>query len=560
MARRDVLTRSKKRKAEQLLRQRQLPEARAAFERISRITPRDPEVWLNLGAVNGMMGFLDEAEAAFRQALVLRDDLAQAHFNLSYLLLSQGRLQAALPHLQTYTRLMPGAFEGFAQLGRLHQDLGQLDEARRAFERAAELNPGDVAVHNNLGIVLQDLGQFDAARASYRKALSLNPRADDAYANLGNLCLQQRAFDEAAEHYQKALTLNPRNAATHASVGHLHASLGQPETAVTCFDEAIRLQPDYPGAHWNRALALLALGRFKAGWEDYEWRFQCPEVVWQMGRRQLHKPQWDGGALAGKTVLVHAEQGFGDTLQFCRYLPMVAQQGGRVVFECPPELVTLMQGMSAIAQLVEQGSEEAAGVAYDVHAPLMSLPRLFGTTLDSIPNVVPYLAPDKQLFERWRGRLNDHQGFKVGLVWSGNPDNWRDQQRSIALSDLAPLAAVAGVRFYSLQRGAAAQQANQPPAGMGLTDLSAELNDFSDTAACIENLDLVISVDTAVAHLAGALGCPVWTLIYTPADWRWLLAREDSPWYPTMRLFRQQAPQQWRPVIEQLAQALRELV
>lgn len=415
-------------------------------------------------------------------------------------------------------------------------------------------------MHNNLGIVLQDLGQFDAARASYRKALSLNPRADDAYANLGNLCLQQRAFDEAAEHYRKALTLNPRNAATHASVGHLHASLGQLETAVTCFDEAIRLQPDYPGAHWNRALALLALGRFKAGWEDYEWRFQCPEVVWQMGRRQRHKPQWDGSALAGKTIMVHAEQGFGDTLQFCRYLPMVAQQGGRVVFECPPELVTLMQGMSAIAQLVEHGSEEAAGVAYDVHAPLMSLPHLFGTTLDSIPNVVPYLAPDKQLFERWRGRLNDHQGFKVGLVWSGNPDNWRDQQRSIALADLAPLAAVAGVRFYSLQRGAAAQQANQPPAGMVLTDLSAELNDFSDTAACIENLDLVISVDTAVAHLAGALGCPVWTLIYTPADWRWLLAREDSPWYPTMRLFRQQAPQQWQPVIEQLAQALRELV
>ncbi len=557
MARRDVLTRSKKRKAEQLLRSRQLPQAREAFERLARIDPRDPEVWLNLGAINGMMGFVDEAEAAFRQAVALRDDLPQAHFNLGYLLLSQGRLQEALPHLQAYTRLNPQASEGFAQLGRIHQDLGQQAEARRAFERAVELNPNDLSVHNNLGIVLQDLGLFDEAQASYRRALSLNPNADDAYANLGNLCLQQQAFDEAADYYQKALALNPRNAATHASVGHLHATVGRLEAAVASFDEAIRLQPDHPGAHWNRALALLALGRFKEGWEDYEWRFHCPEVVWQIGQRQFHKPQWDGAELAGKTVLVHAEQGFGDTLQFCRYLPLVAQKGGRVVFESPPELASLLQGMSAIDQLVEQGSEEAAGVAHDVHVPLMSLPRLFETVLETIPNVIPYLAPDRALFDHWQKRLNDHQGFKVGLVWSGNPDNWRDRQRSIALADLAPLAAVEGASFYSLQLGAGADEAKQPPAGMALTDLSGDLRDFSDTAACIENLDLVISVDTAVAHLAGALGCPVWTLIYTPPDWRWLLQRDDSPWYPTMRLFRQEESNNWGPVVERLVVALR---
>lgn len=556
-----ALTRSKKKKAAQLLQRQQLPQAKEAYERICELDPHDYEAWLNLGAINAMMGQLDKAEYALRKVLVLRNDLPQAQFNLAYLLRDQGRLQEALPFFLAYTKLKPCASEIYIELGRIYQALSQLPDARIAYEKALSLGLDTADIHNNLAVVLQDLNFISYAVLHYEKALRLDAQRDDVLANLGNCHFQNQAIDEAQSCYQKALLLNPENAATYLSLGHLHASLGHYDDALHCFDKSIQLRPDYAGARWNRALVLLVQGQFYAGWYDYEWRFQCPEVVQQIAHHPFDKSSWDKplAMFKNKTVVVSAEQGLGDTLQFCRYLPLLVEQGIKVLFECQLRLVRLLASLDDRVMLVtqEEGKPPTQG---DFHIPLMSLPRIFSTELESIPANTPYLHVSDGLRNKWCQRLANDACFKVGLVWGGNPNNPLDRLRSIPLSLLVPLAAVREVSFYSLQMGSAIEQLAHVPEFVNMLDLSNEQADFADTAACIEQLDLVISVDTAVAHLAGALGRPIWTLIQSPPDWRWLLDRDDSPWYPSMRLFRQSKAQQWESVVDQLVAELRLLI
>ena len=302
------------------------------------------------------------------------------------------------------------------------------------------------------------------------------------------------------------------------------------------------------------ALALLLQGRFAEGWEAYESRRQIRRIARDPGFVQ---PFWDGSPLGGRRILLTSEQGFGDTIQFVRYAPLVAARGGRVLLQCKPELKRLLAGQCGIEQVVTPGD---ATPAFDVWCLLMSLPHLLGTTLQTIPAQVPYLTPDPHLIDKW-GKRTAHEpaGLKVGLVWAGGAHNKNDRVRSLSLGALAPLAQVPGVRFYSLQKGAASDQARTPPAGMEMTDWTPELADFADTAALVANLDLVISVDTAVAHLAGAIGKPVWVLLPLSPDFRWLLNRDDSPWYPTVRLFRQPTRGDWASVIERVRRALHQL-
>jgi len=307
-----------------------------------------------------------------------------------------------------------------------------------------------------------------------------------------------------------------------------------------------------PDGHWNLALALLVQGHFPEGWEEYEWRWKTKGLL--SPRQLLPQPLWDGRPLAGRAILLHAEQGLGDTIQFIRYLPLVAQRGGRVIVECQPELQRLVQAMTPDIPVLARG-QPLPDFAFQ--CPLLSLPKALGTTLATIPATVPYLHADAQNVQMWRDRLAGHgSALKVGLIWAGNPHHKNDRNRSVKLASLAPLAQVPGVQFYSLQKGAAAAQAKTPPPGMDLIDRTDDLQDFADTAAMIANLDLVIAVDTSVVHLAGALAKPVWTLLPYCPDWRWLLKRQDSPWYPTMRLFRQPEIGDWDSVIQQLAAAL----
>jgi hypothetical protein len=301
-------------------------------------------------------------------------------------------------------------------------------------------------------------------------------------------------------------------------------------------------------------MALLSRGEFPEGWQEYEWRWKCKDFPAHL--RIFTQPRWDRSPLEGRTILLHTEQGFGDAIQFIRYLPQVKQWGGKIQIACRAELVRLFQANSQGCQILAPGEPLPS---FDVYSPFLSLPRIFATTLDNIPSVVPYLHAEADDAKKWQHRLADHSSTtNVGLVWAGNAAHQNDRNRSITLAKFAPLAQVPNVRFFSLQKGSPAAQSKSLPAGMMLTDWTEELNDFSDTAALIANLHLVIAVDTAAVHLAGALGKPVWTLLPFVADWRWMLEREDTPWYPTMRLFRQTSEGDWKGVIDRVAHSLSE--
>ena len=324
------------------------------------------------------------------------------------------------------------------------------------------------------------------------------------------------------------------------------------DQAMAAFETAIAIRPKWPIAHYHYGQALLLGGRFAEGWEEYEWRLHIPEFQ----NRHFNAPRWNGEALAGRTLLVICEQGYGDVFQFVRYLPAMRDIGGRVVFVCPGDLTELLEPLLPAADVVALSGRGPPAVAFDTYVSLLSLPRCRGTDLDSIPNPVPYLAAPRPSATPVCAELAE-PGFKVGLVWAGRPSHPDDRQRSTRLVVFAPLAGIPRLRLFSLQTGAAAAEAASPPAGLPIHALTPWPGRFAHTAAVIEQLDLVITVDTAVAHLCGALGKPVWTLLPFAPDWRWLTGREDSPWYPTMRLFRQDKPGDWSEVVERVAAALR---
>ena len=393
------------------------------------------------------------------------------------------------------------------------------------------------------------------SEAGLRRALALKPDYAEAHNNLGGALSAQGNLDEAVACYRRALALKPDYAEAHNNLGGALSDLAKFDEALACYRRALRLKPDYAEAHWNQALLTLLTGDFERGWAEYEWRWKTKQLHFE--RRTFSQPRWDGQPLAGRTILLHAEQGLGDTIQFVRYVSLVKVRGGRVVVECQPPLLPLLADCPGIDQVVARGNPLPA---FDVQAPLLSLPGILGTTLDSIPDRVPYLRADPELAQAWRKRLEALDGFKVGIVWQGNPPFKGDRQRSIPLRQYEALARVEGVQLVSLQKGAGADQLGKLAASFPVLDLGEQLETFSDTAAVLKNLDLLISSCTSVPHLAGALGVPVWLALPFVPDWRWLLEREDSPWYPHHRLFRQSRPGDWSEVFERIAGALRGLV
>jgi Flp pilus assembly protein TadD len=461
-----------------------------------------------------------------------------------------GRLQeAALLYRQVLSSTSNHP-EALRLLGLLTHELGD-------YARAADLLGQSIAVSDaatpvdyyNLAVALERSGQVDQAIAHYRQALNGNPAFAEALLNLGN-CLKTRGLlDEASGLLQRAVAVQPGLAEGWNSLGVVLQEQHQLPQAAAMFRRALAAQPRYPQAAANLSWILLLTGNFKEGWNAFEARWGEPGVPMH---REIAGRLWDGSNLAGQRILLHAEQGFGDTINFIRYAPMVKARGGFVIFYGPAALSSLLEHQCGIGQICR---DDVAPPPYDVHCPLMSLPRVFGTNLETIPANVPYLFADPALVARWKQAFVG-EVLKIGLAWAGNPRQPNDHKRSSSLAAFAPLAQLPGVQFYSLQMGAAAAQLQSPPAGMRIIDLAPQIRSFADTAAMIEALDLVVSVDTSVAHLAGALGKPVWVPLAYAADWRWLLDRTDSPWYPTMRLFRQPRPGDWEPPMREIAAQL----
>ncbi|MFQ5686345.1 MAG: tetratricopeptide repeat protein, partial [Candidatus Scalindua sp.] len=494
--------------------------------------------------------------ASFKQAIMLNPDYADAHNNLGAVLKEQHKLDDAIKSFYHSIELNPDYADAHNNLGAVRQEQHKLDEAIVSYRHAISLKPDYAEAHNNLGTALKEQNKPDEAVSSYRHAISLKPDYAEAHYNLGGTFSEQGKLDEAMKCYKQAISLKPDYAEAHINLGNALLEQDKLDEAMKCYKQAISLKPDYAEAHFNKSLALLLTGNFEDGWAEYEWRLRkkdrtdCTSHIFQ-------QPQWDGKPLNGRSILIQAEQGFGDTIQFVRYLPMVQANGGHVIFECQKNLIRLLRDCTGIDDIVELTSTSTPGAQSDFYALLLSLPGIFGTTLNTIPSNIPYITIDSRLKAQWKMQLIHDNDFKIGIVWAGNSENKKIyHKKSCTLNNFATISEIPGLSFYNLQKGPASVEVNHPPKGMKIINLGDELNDFADTAALIANLDMVISVDTAVAHLAGAIGKPVWTLIHSTPDWRWLLNRDDSPWYPGMRLFRQTQPNNWAEVFEQVKKAL----
>ena len=522
-------------------------EALASYERALAVRPDHADVLFHRGGVLHELGRPDEALESYERALTARPDFAEACFNRAVLLQARGQREEALADYDRVLALRPDHAEAHGNRGVLLNQLGRLDEAVASYDCAIAARPDYADAWSNRGHALQVLRRHEEALASCERALALRPDHAEAWSNRGVVLQVRRRFDEALASYDRALALRPDWPAALNNRADTLAELARFEEAREHYDRALAFAPDYAEARLNRAFLLLLLGEFEEGWRAYEWRRKSP--TWRP--QTFAQPEWAGENPSGKTLLLYAEQGFGDTIQFVRYARLVAARGARVVLAVQPALKELLAGSDCAETVVAAGEPLPP---FDLHCPLLSLPQRFATTVATIPADVAYIRPPPARFEVWKARLP--QGLRVGLAWSGHPANWRDHNRSIPFEQFAPLLSIPGVHFVSLQKDVRASDAPALAAFDKVIDLRTELNDFSDTAAVIARLDFVITVDTAVAHLAGAMGKPTWILLPYVPDFRWLIDREDSPWYPTARLFRQSSVGDWAKVLARVAQHL----
>ncbi len=529
-------------------------EAINSFNQALRLKPDFDEAYNNTGNALHAQGENEKAVKYYQQAIGLNPHYVEAYNNIGVVLKETGRVGDAIKYYHRALRIKPDAEEIYFNLGVALTDKGELDAAIDCYNKAIDINYDYAEAYNNLGALLKDQGNLNDAIEKYRKALDLNPELAEAYNNLGIALNEKGLIEEGIENYKLALRFNPHFAQVYYNLGIAFRQLGILDAAIDNYQKAISLKSGYADAHWNYALALLADGKFTKGWKEYEWRFRKKD------QNTIYPyipilPRWNGLSFAGKRLLIHDEQGLGDTIQFVRYIPMVKALGGTVIFETRKPLLKILRGFPGIDELVERSNDKAAYTGCDLYMPLLSLPGILNTTVATIPDKVPYLYTDSGKKDYWQGRLKG-DGFKVGLVWAGKAGHLNDKNRSLTLEQLLPLLSIDGISFYGLQKGDTTEYINSAANELLEGNFGREFKDFSDTAGIIDNLDLVISVDTAVAHLAGAMGKPVWTLLPFAPDWRWMLDRANSPWYPTMRLFRQKKPGDWDEVIKTAANKL----
>jgi tetratricopeptide (TPR) repeat protein len=567
-------------------------DAAASYGQVIALKPT-ARAYYNHGVMLRDLGRTEEALASFAEATARDGTYAEAHCSQGIALRELGRPREALVSLDRALALKPAYAEAHYERAVALRELKQPAAALESYDRAIALKPGDADAHSNRGNALTDLKRYEEALESYRRAIALKPDYAEAYSNqmvaLRELKRPQEALaacdqaialkpdyaeahnnragalyefqrlDEVLESCDRAIALKPGYAEAHSNRGSVLHQLRRPQEALDAFDRAIVLKPAYAEAHYHQAMVQLMLGDYAKAWLQYEWRWKT--VQFEEAVRAFEAPLWLGREdIRGRTILLHAEQGLGDALQFFRYAPKVAALGATVILEVYAGLERLAARLDGVSQVVTRG---APLPPHDFQTPLMSLPLALG--LEPEADGAPYLSADPQAAAAWSARLGDGAGLRVGLCWAGGtrPDqpiaHTIDKRRSLRLESFAPLAGIAGVQIYSLQKGPPSAQLAEIGSGWPgppIIDLTADLNDFADTADLAANLDLVISCDTSTAHLAGGLGKPLWVLNRYDACWRWLADREDSPWYPSARLFQQKSPGDWDGVIEEVRAAL----
>ncbi len=501
-------------------------------------------------------GELPRAEFIYRRLLEAAPQAVEPWHEMGLLQLQAKRPEVAVDCLQRAIALDPGTAAYHGNLGAAFRMLKRPAEAIASFERAFQLSSPTAELYNNLALARKDAGQADAALAAFDEALRIRPNYANGHFNRGNLLVEMGRLEEAIESYRRAIQWNPEDAGAHCKLGMVFYDLGRLDEAMACFERSLVIQPNYPEVRRNRACVWLAQGDFLKGWPEAEWRLECDDS----GKWPFSQPRWDGSPLAGRTLLVYAEQGLGDTLQFIRYIPLVEKCGGRVLVQVQPALVPLLT-QSGFGRWL---TTPVTAANFDIQSPLMSLAGLLGDLKGQPFWERPYLTADPNRVTQWERRLRDIAGFKIGIAWAGNPNMAQDRHRSVRLAQFAPLASVPGVRLISLQKGGPREQLAETVGQVDVINLADDLDStggaFVDTAAMMRNLDLVIAVDTSVAHLAGGLGVNVWVPLQISPDWRWLTCGEETPWYPSMRLFRQSEFNCWPPVFEAMANELRRLV
>jgi len=566
-----------------------LGDAVAAYDKAVAANPRYVEAHFNRGTALEALGRFDEALASYDRAIVARPNFVEAYNNRGVRLQALGRFEEALASFDRALGYAPSHAAVLNNKGRLLRATGRPADALAIYDRALSSGVATSEILVGRGLALQDLGRTDDALASYDRALAARPgdlallvgrarvqmvarRTADALATLDRLGSKQAAssefhalrgnalyeldrYEEAIASYDRALSLDGANAAARADRANALRLVGRHEEALRDYNAAIRADPSLDEAIYGRGTLLLSLGRFAEGWPDFEKRRAMPG--WE--KRAFTTPEWDGSEIFGRTLLVHAEQGLGDTLQFCRFVKLLQGRGGKIMLEVPQVLRALLESLGHVTVVARADKVPL----HDVHVPLMSLPNALHAGADLRPGGVPYLAADPALSAAWKAKLPG-SGFRIGIAWQGNPNARVDSVRSVPLKAFAPLAAIPGVTLVSLQKNHGLDQLNDLPAGMTVETLPDDFatgpDSFLDTAAVMANLDLVVSIDSAVSHLAGALGRPLFVALKRSPEWRWMEGREESPWYPTARLFQQKREGEWGEVLERIAAAASEAV
>ncbi len=582
-------------------------EAIACYRKGLASSPENGQALLDLGILLAEQSKVDEAISCWQRLIVLQPGHAQAHHNLGVAMAQKGQPAEAIRYLERALALKPDYAEANFNLGNVLCNLKSREDDRREagverFREAIRLRPSYIEPLYNLGSVLTELNRPAEAAIWLRQAARLGevwsqgasnlrsgsserngPQSGDgghreahaltasAHNQLGLALCMQAKYREAEAEYRRALALRPDLAEAHSNMGNLFQERSRLPEALACYELALMHEPGSAVTKWNRALSILQSGDFELGWREYEWRWQRKQTP----PRPFKEPRWDGSAFPGKTLLIYMEQGLGDMIQFIRFAAEAKERGGRVLVECPGFLAPLFARCPGLDEVIPEGKigtgDGASGSPkFDVQIPVMSLPGALGTTLATVPANVPYIHLDESLVESWRERLSaslteitprSSPLMRIGIAWQGNPNHRLDRYRSIRLTEFVPLARVRGVRLVSLQKGPGAIQIQQMPPEFSIWEpgQSEQMTTQAllDTAALIKNLDLVISVDTGTCHLAGALGVPVWVPLSAIGEWRWLVHREDSPWYPTMRLFRQKKLGRWKEVFRRMVRKLK---
>lgn len=531
--------------------ERRFEEAIEQYGEALKLNPVFVEGHINLGSVYEAVERFDKARACYHSALAINPNSAGARCNLAALDLMDGDNASAYENAKKAVQINPDFGEAYRVLGMAQRGMKQYDAAELSLYNSIEMDPDNYINYNTLALILKDKNEITKSLDYFKKALEIKPDFADAHGNIANLFKDLDQLSEATAHYQTALKLNPKSADAHSNYGSLLKDQGELDSAVVSYQTAVALKPDFADALYNLGLIQLLRGDFIPGWKNYRWRWKLQDMSQKV--RAYATPVWDGRPFLEKTLFVYPEQGLGDFVQFVRYLPLLKALGGKIILEIPKPLAGLYGALSDTGCFITTG--QTPGL-FDFHTPLLDLPMLLATDQRSIPPVADLAPTPPKTEAKWKTRLSPYTGLRIGIVWAGNPDHKNDKKRSISAEHFVPLTELDNVTVFSLQVGAGTKSKSKLIGPW--IDLDADLTSFEETAAAMRQLDLVISVDSSPAHLAGTLGISVWTLLPFLPDWRWMMDRKDSPWYPTMRLFRQPRPGDWTSVMKDVCTALQD--